>query len=365
MPEKDYPYLHALNTIQGLGAQKIKLLLASLTSGAQIWQANQAQLLASGIGPVLTNRIIESRAQIEVEREWKKLEQNGIDMLTLDNPAFPSLLREIPNCPYIIYTRGNQTALNSKSIAIVGSRAFTPYGKQVAYALSQDLAKSGIAIVSGLALGIDAMAHRGALDANGITIAIMGNSLDDASLHPRANFQLAKEILVKEGLLVSEYPPVTPATPGAFPARNRIMAGISSGTLVIEAAPESGSLITANLALEFNRDVYAVPGPITNKQSLGTNQLIKSGAKPITSAQDILEEFSLQASTTKAASRVQLPDLTSNEMNVFKLLSPEPAHIDRIIKLSKLETSVVISTLSFLEMKCLAKNTGGQNYIRL
>jgi len=248
-------------------------------------------------------------------------------------------------------------------VSIVGSRKFTTYGKQAAFAFARDLAQTGIAIVSGMALGIDAMAHRGALDGRGKTIAVMGSSLEDYNIGPRTNFGLSREI-IENGCLVSEYPLGTPATAGTFPTRNRIMAGLTLGTLIIEAARESGSLITAGLALEFNREVFAIPGSIFSPQSEGTNDLIKSGAKLVSSSKDILEELKIEQLQSAEKIRRAIPESKEEEI-VLKKLSHEPIHIDIIIKLAKLETSVTSSTLSILEMKGVIKDIGGQNYILL
>lgn len=365
MTFQDLQYLHALNTIPGVGAQKFRLLLGALDDGQGIWNASQAQLLQSGIGPALSAKIAAARPHIDIARKWAELAQAQISVLSWESPVYPALLKEIPNSPYLIYTRGNLKLLECSAVAIVGSRAHTPYGKQAAYGLAQDLARAGVVVVSGLALGIDAVAHRGALDAQGGTIAVLGNSLDDASIAPRANFHLAQEILAKDGLLLSEYPPITPAGPGTFPARNRIMAGLANGTLVVEAAPDSGTLITANLALEFNRDVYAVPGPIGSAQSEGANGLIKKGAKLVTGSSDILEDFSFAQAVSKTRLEKDTSALSADEQKVFTILSAEPTHIDIIIKLSKLETAAASSLLSLLEMKGFAKNMGGQNYVRL
>jgi len=248
-------------------------------------------------------------------------------------------------------------------ITVVGSRKLTSYGKQAAYGLAQDLSRAGITIVSGMALGIDAAAHRGALDAKGKTIAVLGNGLDDKNISPRTNFNLSREIIFS-GALVSDYPAGTPALPGSFPARNRIMAGMSLGTLVIESAQASGTLITANLALDFNREIFAVPGSIFSPASEGTNQLIKSGAKLVSSAKDILEELNIEKIKEAEKIKKVIPD-SPDEEKILKILSNEPLHIDKIIKLSRLKTSTASSTVAIMEMKGMIKNMGGQNYIVL
>jgi DNA processing protein len=223
-------------------------------------------------------------------------------------------------------------------------------------------------IVSGLALGIDAIAHRATLEAGGKTIAVLGTGIDDATIYPRENFNLAHEIIESGGALIAEYPPKTPSLKQNFPARNRIMAGLTLGTLVIEAAASSGSLITAGYALEFDREVLAVPGDIFSPQSTGANELIKNGAKLVQSARDILEELNVKTAGRQAPlfeEQKNYEPKTSAEKTVWRFLSHEPLHIDRISKMTKLDAAAVNGTLSMMEVEGAVKNVGGQNYIKL
>jgi DNA processing protein len=358
-------YLNALNKIPGVGSQKIKILLDSLGTPENIWKAGKGALDRSGLTENLVTKIIAERPKIDPDQEWTEMEKNEIQLITVNDEAYPRLLKEVPNPPYILYVKGSLEALNSQAmVAIVGSRKFTHYGEQVARSFAQDLARSGITIVSGLALGIDAIAHRATLEVNGLTIAVIGSSLEEANIGPRTNFDLAKNILLSGGAIISEYPLGTPSIPGNFPARNRIMAGITLGTLVVEAALSSGSLITANLALEFNREVFSVPGSIFSPSSEGVNNLIKSGAKMATGVKDILEELKIEEHLQKEEARQIIPD-TPEEEKILKILSHEPVHIDNVIKMAKLEPSVISATLVMLEMKGFVKNIGGQNYISL
>jgi len=289
------------------------------------------------------------------------LEKENIQMILETDPQYPILLKEIPTAPYILYMKGEMD-LNAPMISIVGSRKYTTYGSQAAYALAKELAQAGITVVSGMAYGIDSIAHRGALDAGGKTIAVLGDSLDEKHIYPASNLNLSREIF-QSGCLLSDYPIETPAgIPGNFPARNRIIAGLSMGTLVIEAGEKSGTLITANLALEFNRDVFAVPGPIFSLQSSGTNNLIKNGAKVVTSIKDILEELNLEEIHEKSFAPAKIPS-SKEEETILQMLSSDPVHIDNLSKLSKLGTATVASTLSMMEIKGWVKNIGGQNYI--
>lgn len=355
-------YLNALNKIPGIGSQKLTLLMSHFENSEQIWHAGETELVGAGLSEGLAKTVAAARKMIDPEREFELLAKENIRVVSEKEEEYPRLLREIHNPPYIIYMRGSSECLLRPMIAVVGSRKCTSYGRQTAHALARDLAASGITVVSGLALGIDAIAHRGALDTNGLTVGVLGSSIEKAGITPHTNSMLGEEIVRSGGLLLSEYSLPTPASAGTFPARNRIMAGMSLGTLVIEAAEESGSLITANHALENNREVFAVPGPIFSPQSRGTNSLIKRGAKIVTSVQDILEEFSFRQTPT----HISMPPeaSTEEEKKILSLLESEPLHIDRIIKLSKLETSTALSTLAMMEINGMVKDIGGHNYIR-
>ncbi len=357
-------YLNALNKINGIGSQKMKLLIDFFKTPENAWKANLENLKKSGIGEKLAEKMASERSGINPDKEWEKLQKENIKIITLPDENYPKLLKEIPNPPYTLYVKGNFNFNSQPLLAVVGSRKFTSYGKQAAFELCQGLVRAGVAVVSGLAFGIDAIAHQSSLEANGKTIAVLGNSLDEKNIAPRANFDLARRIVESEGTLISEFPIETTAAPGTFPARNRIMAGMTLGTLVIEAAQDSGSLITANLALEFNREVFAVPGSIFGSQSAGTNNLIKSGAKMVTGIKDILDELKLEQQKEIEKVRKIIPG-NSEEEKILNILSGESLHIDNIIKLSKLKTATALSTISIMEMKGMVKNIGGQNYIIL
>lgn len=359
----DLKYLNALNKIEGVGAQRLKKLLARFGSGEAAFAAGRGALEESGVGPKLAERIFLEKKSINPEEEWEKMKRENIHILTPNDPAYPQLLNEIPNPPYLLYIRGTFEFNRRPAIAIVGARKYTPYGAQAARTLAKDLTAAGVTVVSGMALGIDSFAHRGALDAGGETLAILGDSLDDENIYPRNNFNLSREIM-ESGALISEYPVATPAGPLTFPARNRIVAGLTQGTLVVEAGEKSGALITAGLALEYNREVFSVPGPIFSAQSLGTNSLIRSGARLVTGVADVLEELNLNQSRVEQKTASKNPS-SSEEKRLLELLSGEPIHIDKLAKLAKLQTAAVSSTLSIMEIKGWVKNIGGQNYISL
>jgi DNA processing protein len=357
-------YLNALNIISGIGPQKIKILLNYFPSPEDIWRADIKELGASGISEKLAERIAFERKNISPDEEWKKLEKENIKIVTLDSLDYPELLKEIHNPPYILYIKGKIGTLKSNPIiSIVGSRKCSHYGTQTALSFARDLSAAGFAIVSGMALGIDTFAHRGSLEANGKTIAVLGNGLNDASIYPRNNFNLSREI-IENGALLSEYPAGTQAGPLTFPARNRIIAGLSLGTLVIEANEGSGALITAQMALDYNREIFAVPGPINSSGSFGTNNLIKKGAKVATNIKDILEELDLIADN-KISDRIIKKPASLEEEIILNILTHEPVHIDNISKVAKLQTAKVASALSMMEIKGWVRNIGGQNYILL
>lgn len=359
--------LYALSLIPGIGAKTLRDLLVACGSPEDIWGASKETLLATnGIGPKTVTALLHGKQTIDPETEWKKIVDQDINILTFIDADYPKLLKEIPDAPMILFTRGDFTWNENPLIALVGSRRCTSYGTQAAQRIATDLASAGYTVVSGMAFGIDSIAHKAALDAGGKTLAVLGGGVDDISIAPQTHLPLARAIM-HAGALISEYPPGTRPAEGTFPARNRIVAGMCLGTIIIEAAEKSGALITAHLALDYNREVFAVPGSIFSPSSLGTNRLIKAGAKIVTSVSDILEEFPL--TKTQSTSSAHTPfaiesSLSPNEQKILALLSHEPLHVDKIIKAVTLETATVNSFITLLEIKGLVKNVGGMHYIR-
>lgn len=285
----------------------------------------------------------------------------GMRKIALQDKSYPALLKEIHDPPKAIYIKGEIIPQDKVAIAVVGTRKCTPYGKRATDDIAGDLAKLGITIVSGLAEGIDTSAHKAALENKGRTIAVLGTGMDRQSFYPASNFSLLEKI-AQNGAVISEYPPGTRGTKFTFPQRNRIISGLSLGTVVIEAPEKSGALITAALAIEQNREVFAVPGSIYEKNSQGPNRLIKMGAKSVIDIEDVLEELNLlHLLTTKKKTKIK-PENKEEEI-ILSLLSAQPIHIDEIIKKSKLPTSIVNSTLMILELKKGARNLGKGNYI--
>lgn len=357
-------YLNALNKITGFGPKTLEKLSGFFSSFEEAWQSNREKLLLSGIGEKSADRFLKEREHLDPLAEWEKLVRENVQMIPRNDPSFPTLLKEIPTCPFVLYYKGNLAILNDRpAIAIIGSRKYSRYGQEATLKFSNDLSRAGFTIVSGLALGIDSIAHTGTLSSDGKTVAFLGNSLDEKNIYPRYNVNLSREIVASGGALISEYPLETPAGNYTFPARNRLIAGATLGTLVIEAGEKSGSLITAELALEFNREVFAVPGDIFSPGSVGANSLIQKGAKLVRRTEDVLEEIGLQESLADK-NRLAYKAESETEKSLLSLLSREPLHIDKLARMAKLGTMTVASTLSILEIKGVIRNVGGQNYIK-
>ncbi len=358
-------YFHLLNLIPGCGAKTIRAAVAHFGSAEKAWLAPPAewQAIEARFNP---SSLDAKRQAIDTAREEAFLQEAAITILPFTDPNFPSLLHEIQSPPALLYIRGAWRDWNNTPlVAIVGSRDYSPYGKQVAEELSRELAHAGVVIVSGLAFGIDGLAHEGALAAEMPTVAVLGGGIDDASIAPQSHLRLAQSVM-QNGALMSEYAPgIEPGT-GTFPARNRIIAGMTLGTVVIEAKEESGSLITARLALDFNREVFAVPGSIFSELSVGTNALLKQGAKVVTGVQDILNELQLDVSLSQHKEDPSINiELTEEEQKILSCLSRDGLHIDKVIEASRLETTRAASLITKMEMRGLIKNIGNMQYIKI
>ncbi|MCA1815527.1 MAG: DNA-processing protein DprA [Acidobacteria bacterium] len=370
----------ALNMTPGVGPRAAARLLERFGSAEGVYTALRAELERLRLKPEAVESIVLRDRHEEAERELERVRGLGADVLVLDDGTYPHLLREIADPPITLYVKGDWAAcFESPCVAVVGSRRASTYGQNVATMLARDLAGRGVVIVSGLARGIDAAAHRGALEAGGRTVAVLGTGLDEA--YPRDHKKLAEEILAKGGALVSQFPLGTPPIPENFPYRNRIISGLSLGVVLVEAAENSGSLITARLALEQSREVFAVPGNITSRNSFGTNYLIKgAGAKLVQTWQDVIAELPQEIAArilppepkkkrgktdNAAASTVVPSDLTDDERAVFRLIpTDEPSHIDALAEASKLNLSSLSSALLGLEMRELVRQLPGRCFVR-
>jgi DNA processing protein len=348
--------------IPEIGPRRISYLRQKFSSLVDAWGASERALREAGVkGQPLTN-ILRMRQKLNPQAELTRVEQAGAHLLTLDDDLYPALLKPLPDAPPVLYIKGALALEDTTAIAIVGTRKATHYGRSAAIEISKHLAANGVCIISGLAPGIDAAAHRAALAANGRTVAVLGCGID--RLYPPEHAELAAQI-VKQGALVSEFPLGTPPDGRNFPRRNRIISGMALGVLIVEAPEQSGALITAGIAAEQGRDVFAIPGSIFSLASGGTNKLIQDGAKPVMRADDILNE--LQIARTRAEAHVRLASALAfpeNELEtqVMALLSHEPIHIDDLARACKLPVAVISSALTMLELKGLAQNIGHMQY---
>ena len=373
MKETQKIFLNALNCISGVGSETLKKIGeyfgGDFKSG---FESSQSQFAAAGVKNQELAAIAENKGKIDPEKEWSKLEKEKVKMIVHDEPGFPGLLKQIHSAPVLLYMKGELKKEDDFSFGIVGTRLATGYGKETAQTTAFKLASVGLTIVSGLAYGIDTEAHKGALSAKGRTIAVVASGLDEKSLFPQENIDLARKIS-ENGAVISEYPLGMKADRDKFVARNRIISGLSRGVLIVEAPLRSGALITARHALEQNREVFAVPGNISSRTSFGTNLLIKQGAALVTRAEDILAELNLSA-YGGSAEGVKLPFFTANsktfkpanetEEKIFGILdgSGESKHIDEIIRESSLAVQNINIALTALEMKGVVKSLGRGNY---
>lgn len=355
----DLKYWVGFNLMPGIGRAKFSKLEGYFGDLEKAWNAGSAELRSAGLDTKSVETILAKRSQISLDAELERLERYKIKVLTWNDPAYPPKLREIYDVPPVLYVRGTLAPEDEWSVAVVGTRRATVYGREVTQRIVSDLARSKITIVSGLARGVDSVAHRAALEAGGRTIAVFACGLD--MVYPADNLKLA-QLIMEHGALVSDYPLGTKPKAENFPRRNRIMSGLSLGVLVVEAGESSGALITANLGLEQNREVFAIPGSILSPASRGTNRLIQDGAKLVRNAQDILEELNL----TMIPQQLEMKELIpANEVESLLLnhLSQEPTHIDEVRRRSGLPIATVSSTLAMMELKGMVRQVGGMNYV--
>ena len=355
-------YHAALAHFPKISYNRYQKLAAYFSDLKNLWDAEINELIQAGIDGGIAGEFLAWREKNPVEKIMEQLAKENINTVCLNEPGYPALLKEINDPPYVLFFRGKLPNSGSPALGVVGTRKFTAYGKFACQEITAPLVGQGVIIVSGLALGIDGIAHQTAVDNGGITVAVLGGGVDKKTVAPAYNQQLAEQIIAGGGVLISEYPPGFAPTQYSFPARNRIIAGLSLGTLVIEASETSGALITARCALDYNRDVFAIPHPLNSPTGIGPNNLIKMGAKLITDASDIIESLSLTGLGEIINNKQILPS-TPTEAKILSFLSKEPQHIDLIIKTSGLDSPTVNSALILMEMKGKVRNLGGMNYI--
>lgn len=353
-------YWLGFNVVKGIGPVRLRELRQYFGSLELAWNASEPDLAMAGLDRRTIANLLLVRQSINLSEMLDRVERIGATMLTLDDSDYPALLREIPDPPPVLYTKGSFAEPDQWSVALVGTRSATVYGRDMTYQLVNSLVQAGITIVSGLARGIDAVAHKTALDARGRTIGVLGSGID--MIYPPEHRKLAEEI-AGSGVLVSEFPPGTPPDGKNFPIRNRIISGLSLGVVVVEAPADSGALLTADRAAEQGRDVFAVPGHVTSKNSLGANRLIQNGAKLVLSAEDILDELNLSHPTVET--RTQLREIAPSgpvEVALAEHLTAEPLHIDDLCQLTGLPITQVSSALALMELKGLVRRLEGMHY---
>lgn len=360
-PDEEAKYWVALNRIPGVGRVRYQALNARFGRLSAAWTASRSDLKAAGLDDRTVRSIITERDKIDPDEELDRLRKAGVQALTWDDPAYPRRLKETDDPPPVLYVKGSVKESDEWAVSVVGTRRPTPYGRQVAEEMSQQLSANGIAVISGLARGVDAIAHRTALEAGGRTIAVLACGLD--VVYPPEHKRLAAQI-AERGALVSDYPLGTQPRGDYFPRRNRILAGMSLGVLVVEGDLKSGALITARIAVEQNREVFAVPGSIFSPQSRGTNAIIGRGeAKLVRDIDDVLEELNLTMVPQQIEMRELVP-ATDTEADILRHISVEPVHVDEVCRQSGLPVSTVSSLLAMMELKGLVRQMGPMAYVR-
>jgi DNA processing protein len=353
-------YWIGFNRVRGIGPARLRALLDAFGSIDAAWNASEGALRDVGLDRRSIASLVEARNHLDLPTELLKLQRAGVHVLTWEDAQYPGALRTINDPPPVLYVRGQLRPEDAWAVAVVGTRTASVYGREAARTLATDLVRAGVTIVSGLARGIDAQAHRAALDAGGRTIAVLGSGVD--IIYPWEHRNLAGEI-AEHGALVSEYALGTKPEASNFPPRNRIISGLSRGVIVVEAGDQSGALITADFAAEQGRDVFAVPGSIFQKGSRGTNRLIRDGAQPVLSANDVLESLNMTDASEQVQMQMLLPT-DATEAVLLEQLSDDPAHVDEVGRASGLPIATVSSTLALMELKGLVRQVGGMKYVR-
>ncbi len=355
----DKRYWVGFNLVKGIGAVRLQALLDHFGDLELAWQAPADALLEAGLGPKLIERLVQVRASVDLDKYMERVTAQGIAILTWQDELYPHRLIEIDQPPPVLYVRGALTTEDSWAVAVVGTRRVSAYGRQVTEELSAFLVANGVTVVSGLARGVDAIAHQSALKNGGRTLGVLGCGVD--RIYPPEHSQLAEKMMMS-GAVISDYAPGTPPDASNFPPRNRIISGLSMATVVVEAGDTSGALITAQFAVDQGREVFAVPGNILAPQSKGTNRLIAQGARPMLSARDLLDVLNLTRVTEQRQVRKVLPG-DEAEQKLMDILTHEPLHMDEIRAQTGLPIERVSAALVMMELKGLVRQVGGSNYV--
>jgi DNA processing protein len=363
--EEELIFLNALNRVPYLGPVRIEAMVKCFGSARGAWEASPGAL---GLVPELkgiAERLALERHEINPAKQWRRLKEMRIACLSLESPAYPPLLKQISQPPPLLYYRGQWRDEDYLAVAVVGSRRCTFYGKEVAGRLAAELAAAGLAVVSGMALGIDSAAHQGALEARGRTIAVLGCGPERC--YPPGNTSLYQSIS-EQGIVLSEFPLDTRPLPQHFPRRNRIISGLSLGTVVVEATEKSGALITAHCALEQNREVFAVPGNVGSPYSRGCHRLLREGARLVETVRDIIDELAVGPVVVEAAAAVSsAPAITlaGEEQRILELIPYQPIHMDEIVRLSGASAALIGPILLNLELKGCLRQLPGKYFCRI
>ena len=355
----DRKFWVGFNLIKGIGAVRMQGLVAHFGDMESAWKAPPAELAEAGLGLKLIERVVQARQGVDLDQVWEKIDKQEIKILTWQDETYPQRLKEIDQPPPVLYVRGEYLLDDLFAVAIVGTRRVTPYGRQITEELSSYLAANSMTVISGLARGVDAVAHQSTLKAGGRTIAVLGSGVD--KIYPPEHRALAEQ-MIERGAIISDYAPGTPPDASNFPPRNRIISGLSLAVVVVEAGETSGALITAEFAAEQGREVFAIPGSILAPQSKGTNKLIQNGALPLLSVSDLMQALDItRVGEHKAARKIMPSDAI--EARLYSVLSSEPLHVDEIRNQSELPIEKVSAALALMELKGMVRQVGGMNYV--
>ncbi len=360
MTEEHLRYWLGFNLVRGIGPVRLRVLLEVFGDVRSAWEAPRPELEAVGLDRRSLRNLLRAREQVDLQQVVEKMEAAGAHALTWESPGYPALLRQVPDAPPVLFVKGEILPSDEWAVGLVGTRRATAYGKQVARHLAEELARSGVTVVSGMARGVDAMAHRAALEAGGRTLAVLGCGVD--RIYPPEHRALAAEIAAN-GALISDYPIGEPPEAKNFPPRNRIISGLSLGVVVVEAGLQSGALITADFAADQGREVFAVPGNILNHGAQGCNRLLRDGCNIVTEPRDILEVLRLNHAVEQQEARIILPE-NATEATLIEQLSFEPVHVDDLARETALPIETVSSTLVMMELKGMVRQVGRMEYVR-
>lgn len=362
--DTDTPYLVAFSAFPGIGPVRMRLLISYYGSARDSWLATEESLTEIGLPSAIIRRFVDFRREFDIDGYMRRLKDEHVSVIPYTHPKYPKLLAQIDDAPFLLYIKGKRTSVPldlEHTIAIVGTRAVTPYGSLMTQRIAHGLVDHGYTVVSGMAYGVDAVAHAAAIDAGGRTVAVLGCGID--IIAPRRNARLYRQICDGAGAIVSEMPLGLTPDKGLFVARNRIISGMSRGVIVVEGGANSGALITARYAAQQGRDVFAVPGPVTSDMSRASAILIKQGAHLVEKAEDVVEILGEQ-NVTRSPLRVHaVRDMTETEQAILRALSAGQAHIDEIGRTASLTVSELGASLTVLEIRGIVKQIDKNVYV--